>query len=205
MFQLAEDAFNRLNGQSIDGQRPLSIQWSLPPSLPPNTNLFVKYVADTVTTADLKALFEPFGRVLSVKVGTNFRGDGYGFVLFEESLSASRAIHELNGFLLAGQRLQVSFHHRRERRVSPFTVSPPVLDLFFTNLYVKNLTAKVDDAGLRAMFIPFGNITSCVVATDDHGQSRGFGFVNFEEHEAAVKAVNALNGLEVSSTGKVGD
>ena len=26
------------------------------------------------------------------------------------------------------------------------------------------------------------------------GKSRGFGFVNFEEHESAVKAIEALNG-----------
>lgn len=28
----------------------------------------------------------------------------------------------------------------------------------------------------------------------NEGKSRGFGFVNFEEHESAVKAIEALNG-----------
>lgn len=28
----------------------------------------------------------------------------------------------------------------------------------------------------------------------NEGKSRGFGFVNFEEHESAVKAIEAFNG-----------
>ena len=34
----------------------------------------------------------------------------------------------------------------------------------------------------------------------NEGKSRGFGFVNFEEHESAVKAIEAFNGT-VSSSG----
>lgn len=33
---------------------------------------------------------------------------------------------------------------------------------------------------------------------DDSGHSRGFGFVNFEKHEDAQKAVTDMNGKEVS-------
>lgn len=33
---------------------------------------------------------------------------------------------------------------------------------------------------------------------DSNGQSRGFGFVNFEKHEEAQKAVDHMNGKEVS-------
>ena len=34
----------------------------------------------------------------------------------------------------------------------------------------------------------------------NEGKSRGFGFVNFEEHDSAVKAIEAFNGT-VSSSG----
>ena len=34
----------------------------------------------------------------------------------------------------------------------------------------------------------------------NEGKSRGFGFVNFEEHDSAVKAIEAFNGT-VSSLG----
>lgn len=39
---------------------------------------------------------------------------------------------------------------------------------------------------------------SVKVMRDDRGNSRGFGFVNFEKHEEAQKAVMDMNGKEVS-------
>lgn len=48
------------------------------------------------------------------------------------------------------------------------------------------------------MFEPFGTITSAVLTTDNEGKSRGFGFVNFERHEDAEKAVNELNDKDIN-------
>ncbi|XP_045837200.1 polyadenylate-binding protein 1-like isoform X3 [Meles meles] len=46
---------------------------------------------------------------------------------------------------------------------------------------------------------PFpGKMLSVKVMKDDSGHSRGFGFVNFEKHEEAQKAVMDMNGKEVS-------
>lgn len=35
------------------------------------------------------------------------------------------------------------------------------------------------------------------MGNEDTGKSKGFGFVSFEEHEAAAKAVDDLNGKEI--------
>jgi polyadenylate-binding protein len=40
-------------------------------------------------------------------------------------------------------------------------------------------------------------VTSAVVMRDDAGKSKGFGFVNYDEADAANKAVDALNGKEI--------
>ena len=66
----------------------------------------------------------------------------------------------------------------------------------FTNIYVKNLSPDVKDEDLRSLFGNYGTITSAAVAKDDQGQSRGFGFVNFEKHDDAYQAVQALNGTD---------
>ena len=42
-------------------------------------------------------------------------------------------------------------------------------------------------------------VTSVVVMRDEEGTSKGFGFVNFEDAEAAHSAVEALNGTDVDS------
>lgn len=66
----------------------------------------------------------------------------------------------------------------------------------FTNVYVKNLDTEVTDEELNELFGKYGKITSAAVAKDDEGKSRGFGFVNFEKHEDAQKAVDELNDTE---------
>lgn len=53
----------------------------------------------------------------------------------------------------------------------------------------------IDNKGLHDTFSAFGNILSCKVATDSSGQSKGFGFVQFDSEEAAQKAIEKLNGM----------
>ena len=65
-------------------------------------------------------------------------------------------------------------------------------------LFVGSLSWDTNDEGLRNAFSAHGEITEAVVITDrDTGRSRGFGFVTFEDDEAADKAVAALNGTEL--------
>ena len=62
------------------------------------------------------------------------------------------------------------------------------------NMYVSNLSFHTTDETLKALFTPFGNVTSAKVIMDrDSGQSRGFGFVEMDivaEGQAAMKALN---------------
>ncbi len=65
-------------------------------------------------------------------------------------------------------------------------------------LFVGSLSWNVDDQGLRQAFDPFGQISEAKVITDrDSGRSRGFGFVTFDEEDAADKAISAMDGTEL--------
>jgi RNA recognition motif-containing protein len=65
-------------------------------------------------------------------------------------------------------------------------------------LFVGSLSWDTNDEALRNAFSPHGEISEAVVISDrDSGRSRGFGFVTFEEDEAADKAVAALNGTDL--------
>jgi RNA recognition motif-containing protein len=65
-------------------------------------------------------------------------------------------------------------------------------------LFVGSLSWDTNDEGLRNAFAGYGEIEEAVVISDrDTGRSRGFGFVTFEDDEAADKAVAALNGTEL--------
>jgi RNA recognition motif-containing protein len=65
-------------------------------------------------------------------------------------------------------------------------------------LFVGSLSWDTNDEGLRNAFSAHGEVSEAVVISDrDTGRSRGFGFVTFEDDEAADKAVAALNGTEL--------
>ena len=63
------------------------------------------------------------------------------------------------------------------------------------NIYVSNLSFKIQDEDLREYFSEYGEVTSAKVITDKFSQkSRGFGFVEMSDDEAAKKAIAELNG-----------
>jgi cold-inducible RNA-binding protein len=65
-------------------------------------------------------------------------------------------------------------------------------------LFVGSLSWDTNDEGLHAAFSPFGEISEAIVISDRYtGRSRGFGFVTFNDDEAADKAIEALNGTEL--------
>lgn len=63
----------------------------------------------------------------------------------------------------------------------------------FTNIYIKNVDLEVTSDQFDELFKPFGAIVSSALSVDESGASRGFGFVNYEDHESARQAVEALH------------
>lgn len=62
------------------------------------------------------------------------------------------------------------------------------------NIYVSNLAFNVQDEELRNLFTPFGVVTSAKVINDrETGRSKGFGFVEMEDDNAAREAIQQLN------------
>ena len=66
------------------------------------------------------------------------------------------------------------------------------------NIYVSNLSFNVQDEDLREFFASYGEITSAKVIMDKvTGKSRGFGFVEMPDDEAAKKAIAELDNATV--------
>ena len=61
-------------------------------------------------------------------------------------------------------------------------------------IYVGNLSFQTTDADLNDMFSEVGQVESVQIITDrDTGRSKGFGFVEMSDDEAAAKAIERLN------------
>ena len=67
-----------------------------------------------------------------------------------------------------------------------------------TKLFVGSLPWAIDDQGLEDLFKEFGSVTSAKVIMDrESGRSKGFGFVEFDDDDAAKAAMDKLNNSDV--------
>uniref|UniRef100_A0A8C7GH73 Polyadenylate-binding protein n=1 Tax=Oncorhynchus kisutch TaxID=8019 RepID=A0A8C7GH73_ONCKI len=193
----AERALDTMNFDVIKG-RPLRIMWSQrDPSLRKSGvgNIFIKNLDKSIDNKALYDTFSAFGNILSCKVVCDENGSkGYGFVHFETQEAAERAIEKMNGMLLNDRKVFVGrFKSRKEREAELGARARE-----FTNVYIKNFGEDMDDEKLRELFGKYvpGPALSIRVMTDDSGKSRGFGFVSFERHEDAQRAVDEMNGKD---------
>lgn len=68
------------------------------------------------------------------------------------------------------------------------------------NIYVGNLDFKVNENDLKGIFEEYGTVSSAKIITDKYsGRSKGFGFIEMENNEAAGKAISELNGAKLES------
>ena len=66
------------------------------------------------------------------------------------------------------------------------------------NIYVGNLSWSMTDDDLQNLFTEHGSVTSAKILKDKmSGRSKGFGFVEMEDDEAAKAAIAALNEIEI--------
>ncbi|PON82028.1 Polyadenylate binding protein [Trema orientale] len=152
------------------------------------TSLYVGDLDQIVTDAQLYDLFNQMGQVVSVRVCRDLstrRSLGYGYVNYSNPQDAARALDLLNFTPLNGRPIRIMYSHR----------DPSIRKSGAGNIFIKNLDKGIDHKALLDTFSAFGNILSCKVATDSSGQSKGYGFVQFDNEESALKAIEKLNGM----------
>jgi len=192
----AERAIDTLNYDPIKG-RPCRIMWSQrDPTLRRSGvgNIFIKNLDKNIDHKGLYDTFSAFGNILSCKIAVDEKGQskGYGFVHYETKEAAQEAIGKVNGMMLNDKKVFVGeFMSKRERHEKLGDQQKK-----FKNVFVKNFGTEFDTEKLKEKFSEYGEITSCVVMLDDTGKSKGFGFVAFEDHESAERAVEEMDGQE---------
>ncbi|WOK98260.1 hypothetical protein Cni_G06970 [Canna indica] len=154
-------------------------------------NVFVKNLEKSVDSKALHETFSAFGTILSCKIVTDTSGlsKGYGFVQFHQEESAQSAIEKLNGTLMNNKKVYVRPFIRKQERENAGNAK-------FNNVFVKNLSESTTEDNLQEVLGVFGTITSCVVMRERNGKSKGFGFINYANPDAAAKSVQELNGKE---------
>ncbi|OXB69433.1 UNVERIFIED_CONTAM: hypothetical protein H355_001715 [Colinus virginianus] len=136
-------------------------------------------------------LFEVFnsvGPVTSIRVcrdTVSRRSLGYAYVNYQAIQDAERALDTLNYTVIKGQPCRIMWCHR----------DPSLRKSGNGNIFVKNLDRNIDNKALYDTFSLFGNILSCKVAVDEAGNSKGYGFVHYENEESGRVAIEKVNGM----------
>lgn len=67
------------------------------------------------------------------------------------------------------------------------------------NIYVGNLNWNMTSEDLSNLFTPFGTVLSAKIVTDkfNNNRSKGFGFVEMSDDDAARTAISKLNDTEI--------
>eukprot|EP00934_Nitzschia_sp_Nitz4_P004226 Nitzschia sp. Nitz4//scaffold88_size82704//25383//27425//NITZ4_005287-RA/size82704-processed-gene-0.48-mRNA-1//1//CDS//3329559479//4216//frame0 len=187
-------------------------------------NIFVKNLHESIDNKQLYDTFSLFGNILSCKVVTDREtgmSKGYGYVHYETAEAANSAIEKLDGMLIDGQEVQVGHFVRRNERPGqhdwtncyvkkiPLEWDDDMLNKEFAQ-FGEVLSAavakgvrptkpkKVESEEKTEEEAKEEGAEEAKPAEEPSSEKKietlGYGFVNFAEHEAAIAAVEALNG-----------
>ncbi|KAK7270996.1 hypothetical protein RJT34_26565 [Clitoria ternatea] len=156
-----------------------------------NASLYVGDLEGNVNEGQLYDLFSQVAQVVSIRVcrdQTRRSSLGYAYVNFANAQDAANAMEHLNYTPINGKAIRIMFSHR----------DPSIRKSGYANVFIKNLDTSLDNKALHDTFAAFGTVLSSKVAVDHSGQSKGYGFVQFDNEESAQNAIKKLNGMLIN-------
>ncbi|XP_063681726.1 ribonucleoprotein PTB-binding 1-like isoform X1 [Bolinopsis microptera] len=163
---------------------------------PTDNFLFLGNLALSIDESMLGDMLSPFGKVSrafllrSLKTGYM---KGCGFVEFEDREDAKNAKESLTGRFLRGRIVRTDW-------------APLVLnnyeELHSRTLFIDRIPKDLFDSNvLRELFAQCGKVLFCDIAINPaNGESRGFGFVDFDSPDTAEKAQRMFSNYQIGNS-----
>lgn len=173
------------------------------PSSEESTTVFLRNVNFQSEQDSIQAAFEQYGTIKEVRINMDRmsgKSKGSAFVEFETSEAANAAL-EFSGQEIDGKEITVEIANQRkqftpgDRAQGGFRGGAPSGPATKV-LFVGNLNYDTTAESLRDAFSEIENLSDVRVMYGQDGQSRGFGYIEFNSAEEATKALE-YNGTNV--------
>ena len=160
----------------------------------PDLTLYVGNLHLGVADEMLFNEFGQYGKVTSLRImKDSFTKDsrGFGYVVFQDLVSANRAQREMNNKELFKRELRVHF----KKNIKVFNND--------ANFILKNIAKNVTSKQLNEECSKYGNIVSCFVRKEEDAITKqvvslGYGYVQFEKVENGNAFFEDFNGKELN-------
>ncbi|RXG61924.1 Protein alan shepard [Armadillidium vulgare] len=141
------------------------------------TNLYIRGLSADTSDKDLVDMCRQYGNIISTKAildKTTRKCKGYGFVDFENPISAEKAV---KGLTAANIQAQMA----KQQEQDP------------TNLYIANLPPSMNENELEMLLSQHGQVISTRILRDNNVQSKGVGFARMESPEKCELIIQKYN------------
>ncbi|WPH04890.1 RNA-binding domain-containing protein [Acrodontium crateriforme] len=167
-----------------------------------SATLFVRNLNFSTSTTELTETFKPLSGFLSARVKTRtdpkkpgqILSMGFGFLEFKSSQEAESALRAMDGYNLAGHKLQIRASHKgadaaEERRKADAAKRAAGKH---TKIIIKNLPFEATKKDIQSLFGAYGQLRSVRVPKKMDRAARGFAFADFTTPKEAESAMDAL-------------
>ncbi|XP_065904326.1 poly(U)-binding-splicing factor PUF60-like isoform X2 [Dysidea avara] len=140
--------------------------------------------------------FHHFGTIKAINMswdGAANKHKGYCFVEYETAEGAQLALEQMNGVVIGGRNIKVG-RPNNVPQAAPIIARIQEEALKYPRIYVASIHKDLTETDVRSVFEAFGKIVSVELAPDTKpGKHRGWGFINYESHQASADAIASMN------------
>jgi len=184
-FHTAEEAsrcLSEMNSTTLDGKQ-LILNKKKDADVDSQANLLIKNLPKEMNQVEFVKFFNEFGEIVSCKLEQNADGTSkcFGYVQYSKPESAKAVIDKWNGKEYQGKELMISILSKKTEREETADK--------YTNLHVMGIPAGTTEKQLKDLFSECGEVISVKIKDDKSEQ----GFVQYKNHEEAVKAVETFS------------
>ena len=155
---------------------------------------FQVYVGQLPLSTTDQELYELFhadsSHVVNVRImrGAGNISRGFGFVQYDKPEFAYKSVSRMQKATLNGSKLLVRETYQRSR----IEIERGIDCINNASVFVGNLNLSIGDLELSKSFEKFGTVIACKVVAN-----RGFGFLTFSDHVAALAALSGMQNMEL--------